>query len=285
MNHIPHVTSWHKLGTGFAPFINVCACVSLKIQPRRWPQAWACLCTGHQVTTRQYNWYWIFLHLGKFELHKLHQSKSSKSPTFYLHMKNRKHTGFAAGVGRSYPHRRKLSNKESTSFASQGTRPKQNNFIKAQVLKCFTLLNTSSKSTKRLAQGNAICKQSVSVRMHACAHMCVRAGVAWLSGMACLRGWVGGGGLGVCVWVGTVKKLKTVLPVETEFVYLKQESRLFWFPKPMASIRSRISTLPDDFVFLRNLSWKRFLESAFLSSSFRKFATDPFHLQFDFQTS
>lgn len=199
MNHIPHVTSWHKLGTGFAPFINVCACVSLKIQPRRWPQAWACLCTGHQVTTRQYNWYWIFLHLGKFELHKLHQSKSSKSPTFYLHMKNRKHTGFAAGVGRSYPHRRKLSNKESTSFASQGTRPKQNNFIKAQVLKCFTLLNTSSKSTKRLAQGNAICKQSVSVRMHACAHMCVRAGVAWLSGMACLRGWVGGVG---CVCVG-----------------------------------------------------------------------------------
>ena len=211
MNHIPHVTSWHKLGTGFAPFINVCVSLN-KIQPRRRPQAWACLCTGHQVTTRQYNWYWIFLHLGKFELHKLQQSKSSKSPTFYLHMKNRKHTGFAAGVGRSYPHRRKLSNKESTSFASQSTRPKQNNFIKTQVLKCFTLLSTSSKSTKRLAQGNAIRKQSVSVRMHACAHMCVRAGVAWLSGMACLRGWVGGWGLGVCVcvclWVGTVKKIK-----------------------------------------------------------------------------
>ena len=60
--------------------------------------------------------------------------------------------------------------------------------------------------------------------MHACAHMCVRAGVAWLSGMACLRGWVGGWGLGVCVcvWVGTVKKIETVLPVEAEFVYLKQ---------------------------------------------------------------
>lgn len=200
MNHIPHVTSWHKLGTGFAPFINVCACVSLKIQPRRWPQAWACLCTGHQVTTRQYNWYWIFLHLGKFELHKLHQSKSSKSPTFYLHMKNRKHTGFAAGVGRSYPHRRKLSNKESTSFASQGTRPKQNNFIKAQVLKCFTLLNTSSKSTKRLAQGNAICKQSVSVRMHACAHVraCGRGVAVWHGVPAWVGGW---GGVG-CVCVG-----------------------------------------------------------------------------------
>lgn len=69
--------------------------------------------------------------------------------------------------------------------------------------------------------------QTKCERSHACVRAYVRAcgrGVAVWHGVPA---WVGGGGLGVCVWVGTVKKLKTVLPVETEFVYLKQESRLF----------------------------------------------------------
>lgn len=54
---------------------------------------------------------------------------------------------------------------------------------------------------------------------------CGRGVAVWHGVPAWVGGWVGVGC--VCVWVGTVKKIKTVLPVEAEFVYLKQESRLF----------------------------------------------------------
>ena len=92
---------------------------------------------------------------AKFELHKLQQSKSNKSPTLYLHM-NRNTLGLQLEWG-DHTHidaSCRIKNLQVLPRKAEGQNRTSSHKFKC--LKCFTLLNTSSKSTKRLVQGNAI---------------------------------------------------------------------------------------------------------------------------------